>query len=246
MIKERSQNLNTGDEVKLRLLTYNHNARKNLHSVNKVEIYFKDDKEISESNPNGLVLVDTINNIVEENDDFGGHYSISVDLEDQKYVIGEYVDLWYVEFERDQPESKLDYHFVIHPDLWYTNTEPIIYDFAFNFSPNRLRIGERKWIRIEPIPNIPNSSNFKQYYANLAIASDVKLFLEQECGPCVPEEIDLRMVLEDEPTQRCGTNAIYFLDTNKLELEKGLYNIWFKLEFGESCYISEKEKIQIV
>ena len=60
-IKERLQNPNCGDTIKLRLFSYNSNNRANLTSVNSINIYLLDANQMTSSNPDGRMLIQTIN-----------------------------------------------------------------------------------------------------------------------------------------------------------------------------------------
>ena len=60
MIKERNQNLVVGDNVALRLFTYNSNHRQNVNNVEKIEIFYLDDYSRTEENPEGRILIKTI------------------------------------------------------------------------------------------------------------------------------------------------------------------------------------------
>jgi len=247
MIKERNQNLVIGDEVKLRLFTYNSNHRQNVLSVQKVEIYYLDENSRTEDNPEGKILMKTIDGsdveLVEDN--FGGHYSVDVLIQDQAFVIGKYLDVWEVVFNTNQSGTVTN-EFRVIPDLWFASDLPIIYDFSFGFRPNRIRYGERKWINIDIIPNVPNVSDLKRYYVNLAVSSPLKIYIEKTCGDCVPKEKDLRMVVDGELIQhRRGAEGSFFIDTENLGMECGIYNVWFEMEFGENKYISDNSQLQI-
>jgi hypothetical protein len=247
MIKERNQNLVIGDEIKLRLFTYNSNHRQNVLSVEKVEIYYLDENSKTEDNPEGRILIKTIDgaNVELVEDNFGGHYSIDLNLEDQVFVIGKYIDVWHVVFNTNQSGTVTN-EFRVIPDLWFASDTPIIYDFSFGFRPNRIRYGERKWINIDIIPNVPNASELKRYYVNLAISSPLKIYIEKACGDCVPKEKDLRMIVDGDLVQhRRGAEGSFFLDTESLEMECGIYNVWFEMEFGENRYISDNSQLQI-
>lgn len=247
MIKERNQNLVIGDEIKLRLFTYNSNHRQNVLNVEKVEIYYLDESSKTEENPEGRILIKTIegSNVELVEDNFGGHYSVDLSLEDQVFVIGKYIDVWNVVFNTNQSGTVTN-EFRVIPDLWFASDLPIIYDFSFGFRPNRIRYGERKWINIDIIPNVPNASELKRYYVNLAISSPLKIYIEKTCGDCVPKEKDLRMIVDGELVQhRRGAEGSFFLDTESLEMECGIYNVWFEMEFGENKYISDNSQLQI-
>ena len=242
MSKERNQNIVIGNDVTLRLFTYNSNQRQSVSSVEKVETYYLDPGFITEDNPEGRRLVDTITGItvVEE-----GQYSIEISLEEEKYVIGKYIDVWYVNFDSMQSGTVTN-EFRIIPDLWFASDLPIIYDFSFGFRPNRVRYGEKRWINIEIIPNVPNISDLKRYYANLAVASPLRIWIEKNCGDCVPQEKDLRIIVEGDLIEhRRGTEGSYFLNTETLGMDCGIYNVWFEMEFGENKFISDNLQLQI-
>lgn len=246
-IKERNQNPVVGDTLNLRLFTYNSNHRQGVSSVEKVEIYQLDATCVTEDNPEGRRLVQTIegSDIEEVSDPFGGQYKISVNLEDQVYVIGHYLDVWYVQFNENQSGTVTN-EFKIISDLWYASDMPIVYDFSYGFRPNRVRKGERRWLTVDVVPNVPNASDLQRYYVNLAISSPVKIFIEKTCGECLPKEKDLRMVVENgEVEHRRDSEGYFFLDTVELDMDCGIYNVWFELEFGESKYISENLQLQI-
>lgn len=246
-IKERNQNPVVGDLLNLRMFTYNSNHRQAVDSVDQVEIYQLDSTCITEENPEGRRLVTTVDSsgIEEVEDDFGGHYKISLNLEDQVFTIGKYIDVWYVKFNEAQSGTVTN-EFRIISDLWYAADMPIVYDFSYGFRPNRVRKGERRWLTVDVVPNVPNASDLQKYYVNLALCSPIRIFIEKNCGECVPKEKDLRMVVEDGEVQhRRDSEGYFFLDTVALDMDCGIYNVWFELEFGESKYISENLQLQI-
>jgi hypothetical protein len=242
--KERMQNPTCGDNVRLRLLTYNSNNRRDVQSIENIEIYFLDPNEISPSNPDGRRLVQTISgeNVVQEDT---GQYLIEVPIVDPLYTIGKYIDAWYVTFEDGENETAcITNHFIIYPDLWFTSPVPPVYDFSFAFRPNKIRKGSKRYIIIQITPNVPRGSDILHYYESLAIVSDLRVSIEIGCGECVPAEQDLRLLVDRALVDyREKMYAYYFLDTN--ELECGIYNIWFELAFGENVFISEKNQFQI-
>lgn len=238
-MKERYQNPVIRDEIKLRLFSYNSNNRANVGSISKVEIYFLDPEEKTETNPDGRRLVQTIEDIVQEET---GLYSVTFIAESELFTIGQYVDVWNVTVGTEN--AKIENYFQIFPDLWFTTPIPIIYDFDFSFRPNRLRKGAKRYLAIEIIPNVPNKDQLFSYYQNLAITSPIKISISQECGECLPAEEDLRLIIDEasvELREKCA--GYYFLDTTDLEV--GIYNVWFKIEMGESVYISDKQPLQI-
>lgn len=245
--KERNQNPVVGDTLNLRMFTYNSNHRQPVYAVEQVEIYQLDATCVTEDNPEGRRLIKTIDStdIVEVEDPFGGHYQISFEIEDQFFTIGKYIDVWHVKFNEQQSGTVTNEFFIVS-DLWYASDMPIVYDFSYGFRPNRVRKGERRWLTIDVIPNVPNASDLQRYYVNLAISSPIKIFIEKTCGDCVPKEKDLRMVVENgEVEYRRDSEGYFFLDTVDLDMDCGIYNVWFELEFGESKYISENLQLQI-
>jgi hypothetical protein len=242
--KERYQNPTCGDVINLRLFTYNSNNRKNVQSIEKIDIYNIDKTLMSASNPEGLRLVTTINGseVVQEET---GQYMVELSLDSPLFTIGYYTDVWSVVFEDNEcSSSKIMNNFQIYSDLWFTSPVPPIYDFNFNFRPNKIRKGSKRYILIEIVPNVPTGAEIMRYYQNLAIVSDLKVSIEIACGDCVPAEQDLRLVVDRSIVQyREKGYAYYFLDT--CDLDEGLYNIWFELAFGENVFVSEKNTFQI-
>lgn len=241
--KERYQNPVTGDDVHLRLFTYNSNNLADLASIDKIEIYYLDPQERSANNPDGRRLVQTFS----ESDvtlEATGTYMLPVTLESPLYVIGEYLDVWTVYAVEAEPVQTIEQRFEVYPQLWYTTPSPIVYDFAFHFQPNKLRQGSKQFLIIEIVPNVPRSSDLERYYQNLAIVSDLKVSIEQICGDCTPQEADLRLIVDEVSVDyREKRFGYYKLDTE--DMDCGLYNIWFKLEFGGNTYLSDKMQLMI-
>ena len=230
-IKERNQNPVIGDNLNLRLFTYNSNHRQNVANVEKVDIYQLDSSCATEQDPEGRRLVMSVDgsDVVVVNDPF----------------IGKYVDVWTVNFDSVQSGTVTN-EFKITSDLWYASDMPIVYDFSYGFRPNRLRRGERRWLSVDIVPNVPNASDLQRYYVNLAVASPVKIFIEKQCGNCVPKERDLRIVVDGADVEhRHDSEGYYFLDTMALDMDCGIYDVWFELEFGENKYISEPLQLQV-
>jgi hypothetical protein len=243
--KERKQAPVIGDDLTLRLFIYNSNNRANVNSVEKVDIYFLDPAEVTETNPYGKRLVKTIEDtevtFVED-----GQYSITVTLEPECFTIGQYIDEWHLQTREADPIIKVENMFEVKPDLWYTTPIPVVYDFNYAFRPNKIRSGSKRWMIIDITPNVPNACDLERYYTNLCIVSPLKISIEMACVECMPKEQDLRLVVDREEVQfREKGQGFYFLDTNELELDCGIYNVWFEMEFGESLYISDKQQLQI-
>lgn len=244
-IKERFQNPNCGDDLNLRLFAFNSNFKSNFYQVDKVEIYFLDQNEISEDNPTGKRLVQSIEGSQVIND-AEGEYHLTINLESPLYTIGKYVDSWYVKFDEGEPcsESTVDNYFEIIPSLWFTSTSPNIYDFSFYFKPNKITKGSKRYIIIEVVPNVPKSEELQRYYDNLAITSGLSIFLSKNCSNCQSEESDLNVVIDGDPVSlREKRFGYYFLDTTDIDV--GIYDIWFQLNYAENVYVSDKNQIQI-
>lgn len=245
--KERNQNPVVGDEISLRLFTYNSNQRSAVESVDKVSVYQIDQTCATEDNPEGRRLVAEIGpgDIEEVGDPFGGHYKVAVVLESEVFTVGTYIDVWDVRFSQNQSGTVTN-QFSVLSDLWYASDMPVVYDFSYGFRPNRVRKGERRWLTIEVVPNVPRASDMDRYYMNLAVASPIKISVEKACGECVPKERDLRMVVEGADVEyRRDTEAYFFLDTVELGMDCGIYNVWFELQFGENSFISENLQLQV-
>lgn len=242
MAKERNQNVTVGDTLKLRQYFYNSNNFADPAEIQKVDIYFFDKEEISEVNPKGLRLLATIDGASLSHDDTG-KYSFDLVLDD-KYVIGKYTDVWTVVVEQPNPPITINAQFQIYSNLWYSSPSPINYDFEFKFRPNKLRVGSKRYLTIEISPNVPTGSDLAKYYENLAIASPLRISIEQACGPCLPAEQDLRLIVDNEDVDyRDRGRGLYFLDTT--DLDCGIYNVWFEMEFGGNTYISDKQQLQL-
>lgn len=241
--KERYQNPVVGDKVNLKLFTYNSNSRVDISEAEKVEIYFLDTQEVSSTNVDGRRLVETFdsNDIIRSNT---GEYYVQVEAEGPRYTIGNYLDIWTITPVEGGESVEQTYNWTIYPNLFFATPLPVVYDFQFRFRPNRLRQGSKRYLIIEITPNVPNQGDLIRYYTNLAIISPLKISIEQACVECMPQEQDLRLVIDsDDVTLREACRAYYMLDTT--EMSCGIYNVWFEMEFGESLYISDKQQLQI-
>jgi hypothetical protein len=244
MIKQRYQNPVIGDTVVLQMFVLNSNNSASLLAVNAVSIYYLDPTGISPANPDGRTLIQTIPGSSVTNPETG-QYILNLFVDPAIYTnTGRYIDEWDVVFQPGDPSTTIDHLFVIYQDLWYTTPIPIVYDFSFYFQPNKMRHGCKKFIEIEVIPNVPRATDLDAYYQNLCTAADVSVSISRHCGDCLPCEEDLRIIVEDDPTQfRENNRAFYFIDTE--ELGCGVFDVWFKLCFGGNTYVSEKNQLLI-
>lgn len=242
-IKERGQNPVIGDQIKLRLFVFNSNNAADFESIQTVEIYYLDRQAITDENPDGRRLVESFDGSGVTTVDTG-QYLLTVNLEDPRYVIGEYLDVWTVTAMSAQPPSIIEQVFEVYPALWYTTPMPVVYDFAFHFQPNKFRKGSKQFLNIEIVPNVPTAGDLRRYYENLAIVSDLSLSMELRCGDCVPAEYDLRLVHDHVPVDFREKRFGYFqLDTT--ELDCGIYNLTFFLSLGGNNYVSDRYQIQV-
>jgi hypothetical protein len=241
-IKERYQNPVPDDTVLLRLFVYNQNAFSNFQSIENVQIYKIPDNESIEDISKGT-LVRTVDSADIKQDETGKYY-IELDAEYPLFTVGKYVDIWNITFKANEGVSQVINTFNLYPELWYTTPIPVVYDFSFAFRPNRFRKGSKQYIICQITPNVPRGTDLGRYYENLIINSNVKISMEISCGDCVPVEQDLRLVLDNVPTDYREKNyAYYMLDT--AELDVGIYNVWFTMEMGENVFISDRMNLQI-
>jgi hypothetical protein len=240
---QRYQNPAVNDTVRLRLLTFNSNLPQNLQTINTVSIYFFDPYSKTPDNPDGALLVQTVPGTSVVNDAPGSYY-LDLPLPGPQYVIGKYKDVWNVVFEPNAPAVDVTKYFEIYPSLWYTSDIPIVYDFNFCFQPARIVQGSKKWLIIEIIPNVPRASDLYSYYTNLAISSNLYITIAKKCDPCLPQEQDLRIIIDQAPVeQREKVFGYYWLDTS--EMDGGLHDVWFTLNFGGNTYVSERQQLLI-
>jgi hypothetical protein len=242
-LKERYQNPVIGDTVRLRLFMYNGNSLNDVVSVDSIYLYVCDPSAATMEDPTGRTLVEELDTtqVVHE---CTGTYYIDVPLTSPQFVLGKYTDEWTMTVDSNIPAQTIQNEFRIFPQLWYSTPVPVVYDFSFDFQPNKVRKGSKQYLRIRITPNVPKATDLARYYENLAIVGDVKVSLEQKCGPCLPTEQDLRMVIDEEPvTYKEKCFGYYLLDTE--DMDCGVYAIWFTLCLGGNKYISDKMNIQI-
>jgi len=246
-MKERFQNPNCGDLLKLRLFSFNSNEKKNVFSIEKVEIIYLDNNEISESNPNGEVIFKTIDQSLIENPSEGEYFIellLDKNEDDEPFLIGKYIDRWHIQFEENETctKNQINNFFEIYPSIWFTSSGPNVHDFDFKFKPNKITKGSKRYIVIEVKPITPAIDSIQKYYKNIAITGNLSINIEKTCLNCPGEEEEI--IIENEIIEFREQNLGYYLfDTEELEL--GIYNIWFKLEHGGLVYVSEKNQLSI-
>src|ERR1039457_2703620 len=199
-MKFRNQNPVIGDLIRLKFYTQNSNLFSDVFNIDHVEIIEEEckDRLRIDKVDKDILPIETIPASSIIHDDMG-IYHIDLQTSSPQYVIKRYHDVWYTQFREGDVLSPVKQDFQIYPDLWITSPTPVVYSFDFHFTPNRIRQGSIKWLIIQIVPNVPRATDLERYYHNLAISSDLIINIEQNCGPCVPQEEDLRMVVENQP-----------------------------------------------
>jgi hypothetical protein len=236
MALERYQKPKVEDDLILRQMFWNANLPSDVHSIPKVEIYQHDDDD-----PNDLAKRRLIQTILEKDivrDDTGA-YHVEFNLTDDLYTVGKYSDVWNILFEPSENESdiaEVTNYFELVRNVWFTSPVPLIYDFSFSFRPNQLAQGAKQYIIVQVTPNVPTETELNAYYSNIASVSPIYISIAQRCGDCVPEEEDLRLVVDRELVQvREHLYGYYKWDTE--DVPCGIYDVWFELESGDIAVI---------
>lgn len=244
-IKTRFQNPVVGDTLTLKLYARNSNNFADVYNIDHVDIRMEScPVDCAEKHDvTSDVLIETIPGSAIEHYDTG-MYDFGLATSAPLYQIGRYHDIWYVQYNQGDVLSAYKQDFQLYPDLWVLSGAPVVYDFSFRFTPNRMRRGSKKWLVIQIIPNVPRATDLKKYYENIAISADLSISIEQACGACIPAEEDLRLVVDDDPvTERDKVFCYYQIDTT--DWDCGIYNVWFKLNFAGNLDISPKQQLQI-
>lgn len=241
--KERNQNPVLGDTIKLRLMAFNSNMFADVSGIEKVDIYHTNECKPNCPPPGKLVQTVPGNQVVH---DGLGKYYIEITPTGPDYTTGPYSDVWHV-ITRDDKVGQTTKQFNIYSDLWYFGTLPPVYSFNFNFQPNKYRQGSRKYMIINIVPNVPRATDLQQFYTNLAVVGELRISIEKACGPCpIPSEKDLRLVVDKELVEiREKVFGYYYMDTETLGLDCGLYNVWFDFDFGDVHEVSPKSQIEV-
>jgi hypothetical protein len=242
--KERNQNLVIGDTVELRIFVFNSNQYTNLKSIEAVKVYYLDPTAISDINPDGRTLFASLDVNTISLDDTG-KYSIPLAITTPQFVIGDYIDQWSVIYDdTSNCPATIENNFTVYPNLWVVADKPLVYDFDFRFSPNRITKGSVKYVTVEIKPNVPKGTILEQYYENLAIVSDITITIVQRCGKCIPREEDLRTVVDSAAmTFKDRNTGYYLLDTT--EMDCGIYDVSFTMVFGDTTQKSKRGPLEI-
>jgi hypothetical protein len=242
--KERNQNIVVGDVVNLRIFSLNSNSYTNLQSIEQVNIYYLDPTAKSDINPDGRTLFTTIvpPNIIQDDT---GKYSIQITVSTPQFVIGEYIDQWTIIYDgTSNCPATVENRFKIYPNLWVVADKPLIYDFEFKFTPNRITSGSIKYITANIKPIVPNGTTLEKYYESVAATSSMTISIIQRCGKCIPQEEDLRTIVDAAAmTFTSGSSAYYLLDTT--DMACGIYDVFFTLNFGDTIQRSNRGQLEI-
>lgn len=239
-LKYRNQNPVVSDEILLNLFTRNSNNLTNVCSIESVDIYKVDCKPDCAASE---YFIETIAKECVTQTDVGS-YQFTLGTTAPSYTIGQYHDIWNVIFRDGDDVTKVVQDFRIYPDLWITSPTPVVYSFDFSLTPNRIRQGSIKWLIIQIIPNVPRATDLQRYYENIAISAELKISIEQNCGPCLPAEHDLRLIVDNDlVTTRDKVFAYYKIDTT--DMPCSLYDVWFELDFAGNKEISTKQQLMI-
>lgn len=239
MIKDRYQMPTVGDTVRLRLMSLNQYTFSDLESINQVDIYLYDKCQPGCPLP---PVVTTIpgTQVVRESE---GNYYVDLVTSSPDFMIAEYQDVWRI-FTKNNQAGSVTKKFKLYQDQWFFSSLPPVYSFTFKFGPNKIRKGSKKYLAIQVVPNVPKACELENFYAAMAISGVIKINIEKSCGPCLLEEKDLRIVVEDQIVElREGANAYYYLDTT--EMDCGIYNVWFELDVNNTVEVSSKYQMEI-
>ncbi len=242
--KERYSNPNVDDTVILRLVAFQCQLPASIIVID-VDIYYLDPNNRSEDNPDGRCFIETVSGAVEDSC-CPGQYYVEVLLERPQYQIGKYVDIWNVNTDSNEDVGPIENKFEIFPSIFSSDAIPPVFDFDFKFQPNRIRLGEKKYLMAEVIPIVPTASDLERYYQNLAITPDLCITIELVCGACVPTDPDSRRFVDEEPMDfREKRHGFFLLDTENLDMVIGIYDVWFTMHYCGNKYLSDKMSLQV-
>lgn len=258
MAKERYQSPTLGDVLNLDFYSYNNNSLTSVQEFSNIDVYFLDPTQVTENNPQGrrIKLIITPNNITEIST---GHYRAQITLDDNLFEIGNYIDVWRLKFNNyDNNFIKVENQFKIHTDLRETQDRPYIYDVTWSFSPKKIVLYSKQYLKIGFFPAIHsdigtkyiNEKLIERFYFNLKNTGNlfIKIDLIEGCNyneesPCAntitePEwdQVEIR-----------GDNEAYYLinSTEDGNYNIGIYSVQFKILIDSQEIISPRFYLQI-
>lgn len=247
----RYQNPVVGSTIALKLFARNSNNFANLNAIDHIDILkesctnecapSEDKREDGRERSTTLIQTIPSSQVIQRNT---GIYTVDLTTSAPEYTVGRYEDVWWVQFAPNDPLTPFKQEFQLNSDLWVLTGSPVVYSFDFRFTPNRIRHGSIKYLIIQIIPNVPRQTDLIRYYENLAISAILRINIEQNCGPCLPSESDLRLVVDNDLVlERDKVFSYYQIDTT--DWECGIYNVWFELDFAGSVEVGQKGQLQI-
>ncbi len=249
-LRERYQSPTLGDQINLDLYNYQNNALDDLYDIQKIEVYFLNTSQISDHNPDGRRIKETILP-VNISSVTTGHYRTVVTLEDTTYEIGDHLDIWYVKFNSyDEEFIPIVNNFVVYTDLRETHDRPFVYSVDFEIHPKKIVKGSKQYIKINFRPQIDSVNLLERFYYNIKTTSNlyVRIELTEGCGyhSGFPE-MNLMTDPEWKPAEIRGDNEAYLLvdTTDTGDYELGIYSVQAKIVIDDQEIISPRFWMQI-
>ncbi len=256
---ERYQSAVLGDTINLDFYAYNNNALVDINQFHRVEIYFLDPTEITDSNIDGrtiktIVLPSNITRIDE------GHYRVVLEVSDTLFEVGNFIDVWKVKFNNyDEDFTPIENQFRVSTDLRETHDRPFIYDCDFSFSPKKITKGSKQYLKIGFRPTVHTDIGtgtieqelFDRFYYNLKRTGNLFIKIEMIEGCGYNSEFPLMNIKTDPewtPTDIRGDNEAYHLldvTESQSDYDLGVYFIQFKVDIQGQEIISRKFYLQI-
>lgn len=259
-IKERYQSSILGDTLNLDLYAYNNNSLINLYEIQKIEVYFLDPTQVSDSLPDGrrikqIIYPLNITNLSE------GHYTTQLELNSSLYEIGNYIDIWYVKFyDYETSFNQIVNNFKIDRELPGIVDRPFLYDVSFSFSPKKITKDSKRYLKIGFYPTVHGDIGTKtigeelldKFYYNLKTTGNLYVKIEMIEGCGFQENTlykDLNIITDPEwsTVEIHSDNEGYFLidSTDNGDYNIGIYKVKFKIEIQGQEIISDPFFLQI-
>lgn len=257
MAKERFNSLKLTDVVNLDLFVYRSNELQDLYSLTSVDIYFLDKFQQNASNTDGrrikaVVPSASITHVST------GHYRIIVTLDSNLYEIGEYVDVWNVRYDQyDTKDVKIENNFVVTREIDQTQDRPAVYDVAYKFSPKKIALGSKRYIKVFFEPNIDTFTGnefildnlLTRFYYNLKNTSGLYIRIELAEGCNYSDNISSNIMTDPEwdvVDIRGDNQGYYMIDSSDTgDYNIGIYSVQFKCDIDAQSVVSPKFYLQI-
>jgi len=258
-IRERYQSAVLGDSINLDLYAYNNNSLVDLYEIQKVEIYFLDPSQVTNTNPDGRRLKEIVyppNRIAYWGT---GHYRLQLTINDALYEVGNHVDIWYIKSNASESTfSQVTNNFEVHRELTQTEDRPFLYDVSFSFSPKKVVKNSKRYLKIGFYPSVHSDIGVKslaedqldQFYYNLKTGGNLYIRIEmmEGCGYNATYP-DANVITDPEwtPVDIRGDNEGYFMidTTDDGDYNLGVYWVQFKADIQGQEIISDRFYLQI-